>query len=141
VNVTENGSEGAPEAPKLISRPAPAANLVIRGARFFDPRTGLDGTHDLVVRDGEIAEIAESELKVTPPRLSTRSGGELPSKIDPHTNVESPQCTSYQARVPIDDPEGLVRLGIRGQARVYTDWLPLGTRLWRLVAQTFNFKM
>jgi putative peptide zinc metalloprotease protein len=89
----------------------------------------------------EIKEIAESELKVTPQRLSTKSGGELPSKTDPHTGVESPMSTSYQARVPIDDPEGLVRLGIRGQARVYTDWLPLGTRLWRLVAHTFNFKM
>ena len=89
----------------------------------------------------EIKEIAESELKVTPQRLSTKSGGELPSKTDPHTGVETPQSTSYQARVPIDDPEGLVRLGVRGQARVYTDWLPLGTRLWRLVAHTFNFKM
>jgi putative peptide zinc metalloprotease protein len=89
----------------------------------------------------QIKEIAESELKVTPQRLSTRSGGELPSKTDPRTGVESPQSTSYQARAPIDDPEGLVRLGVRGQARVYTDWLPIGTRLWRLVAHTFNFKM
>jgi hypothetical protein len=49
--------------------------------------------------------------------------------------------TSYQARVPIDDPAGLFRLGIRGQARIYTDWLPLGTRLWRLLSHTFNFKL
>ena len=89
----------------------------------------------------EIAEIAESELKVTPQRLSTRSGGELPTITDPHTGVERPMSTSYQARVPIDDPEGLIRLGIRGQARVYTAWIPLGTRLWRLVAHTFNFKL
>jgi putative peptide zinc metalloprotease protein len=89
----------------------------------------------------EIAEIAESELKVTPQRLSTKSGGELPTKTDPHTGVESPMSTSYQARVPIDDSEGLILLGIRGQARVYTAWIPLGTRLWRLVAHTFNFKM
>ena len=36
----------------------------------------------------EIKEIAESELKVTPQRLSTQHGGELPSKMDPHTGVE-----------------------------------------------------
>lgn len=88
-----------------------------------------------------IAEIAESELKISPQRLSTKSGGELPTKTDPHTGAERPQSTSYQARVPIDDPEGLIRLGLRGQARVYTDWIPLGTRLWRLIAHTFNFKM
>ena len=45
------------------------------------------------------------------------------------------------ARVPIDDPDGLIRLGIRGQTRIYTAWIPLGTRLWRLVAHTFNFKL
>jgi hypothetical protein len=61
--------------------------------------------------------------------------------MDPHTGVERPQSTSYQARVPIRDDDGLERLGVRGQARIYTDWTPLGTRLWRLVAQTFNFKM
>jgi putative peptide zinc metalloprotease protein len=90
---------------------------------------------------GEIAEIAESELKISPQRLSNKSGGELATKTDPHTGAEKPMSTSYQARVPIDDPAGLFRLGIRGQARIYTDWLPLGTRLWRLLSHTFNFKL
>ncbi len=88
-----------------------------------------------------IEEIAESELKISPQRLSTKSGGELPTKTDPHTGAEIPMSTSYQARAPIDDTEGMLRLGIRGQARVYTDWVSLGTRLWWIVAQTFNFKM
>jgi putative peptide zinc metalloprotease protein len=98
---------------------------------------GLPGT----TWHSEIAEIAESELKVTPQRLSTQSGGEVPTKVDPTTGVQRPMSTSYQARVPIDDPEGLLRLGLRGQARVYTDWVPLGVRLYRLIAHTFNFKM
>jgi putative peptide zinc metalloprotease protein len=89
----------------------------------------------------QIAEIAEKEMDVTPQRLSTKAGGELPSKADPHTNIEKPQSTSYQARVPIDDPEGKFRLGLRGQARVHTDWLSLGARLWRLLSHTFNFKL
>ncbi len=88
-----------------------------------------------------IKEIAEKELEGTPPRLLTKNGGELPSKADPQTGVEKPSSTSYQARAPIDDPEGDVRLGTRGQARVYTDWLSIGARLWRLVNHTFNFKM
>ena len=79
-----------------------------------------------------ITEIAEEELKVSPNRLATSKGGELPSKADPHSGVERPMSTSYQARAPIDDPDGSFRLGIRGQARVYTKWLSIGARLWRL---------
>jgi putative peptide zinc metalloprotease protein len=88
-----------------------------------------------------ITEIADEELRITPSRLATKSGGELPSKTDPHTNVDRPMSTSYQARAPIDDPDGNIRLGVRGQARVYTKWLSLGDRLWRLFIHTFNFKM
>ena len=59
MNVSANGSGGAPESPRLISRSALPANLIVRGARLFDPRAGLDETRDLVVRDGQIAELAE----------------------------------------------------------------------------------
>ncbi len=88
-----------------------------------------------------IAEIAESELKIAPQRLSKKAGGDLDTKTDLHTGVEKPMSTSYQARVPIDAPNDRCQLGLRGQARVYTDWIPLGTRLWRLISHTFNFKM
>ena len=53
----------------------------------------------------EIAEVAESELKIAPRRLSNKSQGELATKTDPQTGVERPMSTSYQARAPIDDPE------------------------------------
>ena len=89
----------------------------------------------------QIEEIAESELKVTPRRLATQHGGDVPTKADPQTGVERPMSTSYQARAPIDDPREQYRLGLRGQARVHTDWIPLGTRLWRLITHTFNFKL
>jgi putative peptide zinc metalloprotease protein len=88
-----------------------------------------------------VAEIAESELKVTPQRLSKKSGGDLDTKTDPHSGAEKPMSTSYQARVPIDDPDGRCQLGLRGQGRIYTAWIPLGTRLWRLLSHTFNFKL
>jgi hypothetical protein len=89
----------------------------------------------------KIAEIAESELKVSPQRLTNKYGGELATKTDPHTGVERPISTSYQARVPLDDETGLMRLGLRGTARIQTDWLPLGTRFWRFLSHTFNFKL
>jgi putative peptide zinc metalloprotease protein len=89
----------------------------------------------------EIKEIAESELKVSPQRLSTKSGGDLATKTDPRTGAEKPMSTSYQARSAIDDADGLYQLGLRGQARVHTRWLSLGARLWRLLSHTFNFKL
>jgi len=89
----------------------------------------------------EIKEIAESELKVSPQRLSVKSGGELATKTDPNTGAEKPMSTSYQARSSIDDADGLYQLGLRGQARVHTAWISPGTRLWRLLSHTFNFKL
>jgi hypothetical protein len=88
-----------------------------------------------------IKEIAQSSLKVTPKRLSTKSGGELPTKTNPQTGAEEPMSTTYPARAPIDDPAGQYRLGLRGQARVHTKWISLGERLWRLITHTFNFKL
>jgi dihydroorotase len=93
VNVSANGSGGATQAPRLISREGPSANLVIRGARLFDPRTGLDEVRDLVVRDGEIAELAE------PGKAAEFEGAEvvegegllgLPGFVDPHVHFRVP---------------------------------------------------
>jgi putative peptide zinc metalloprotease protein len=89
----------------------------------------------------EIVEVAESELKVAPKRLSTKSQGEVPTKTDPQTGVEKPMSTSYQARAPIDDLKGEYRIGLRGQACVHTKWISIGARLWRLLTHTFNFKL
>jgi len=94
-----------------------------------------DTLHSVVV------EIADSNLKITPRRLSSKAGGPLATTTDPVTGVEKLRDTSYQARVPIDDPDGLLRLGLKGTGRVYTTWQPLGKRLWRLLSHTFQFKM
>lgn len=91
MNVAANGGGGG--AARLVSRPGSAANLVVRGARLLDPRTGLDGARDLVVRDGEIAEIAE------PGKAPEVDGAELvegegllalPAFVDPHVHFRVP---------------------------------------------------
>jgi dihydroorotase len=93
MNVAGNGSRGAPGVPALVSRPGPAANLIIRGARVFDPRSGIDAGRDLVVRDGEIAELAE------PGGAPEIEGAEvvegegllaLPAFVDPHVHLRVP---------------------------------------------------
>ena len=81
-----------PGRPRTSSREGQAVDIKLEGF----PSTTLHS---------QIAEIAESELKVSPQRLSSKSGGELATKTDPQTGAERPMSTSYQARTPIDDPE------------------------------------
>jgi dihydroorotase len=69
----------------------PPATVLIRGARLLDPRADLDGAADLLIRDGEIAEIGDS--------LQAPEGAEVvdaaalhafPAFIDPHVHLRTP---------------------------------------------------
>ena len=74
------------------------------------------------------------------PRLASKAGGPVATQTD-ESGIERPQSTSYQAHVDIDDPGGLMRLGVRGQAKIHSDWQTLASRTWRFITQTFNFKL
>jgi dihydroorotase len=87
----------APEAsvrpPRLDRAPAKPANALIRGAKLLDPRAGIDGNHDLLVRGGEIAEIG------APGSLKAPDGAEVidatglhafPAFVDPHVHLRTP---------------------------------------------------
>ena len=60
---------------------------------------------------------AGDEMKVASHLLSSKSGGEVATKVDPHSGVEKPVEVSYQAKVPLDDREGLLSLRLRGRPR------------------------
>jgi len=77
----------------LIQRPGPAASMLIRGASVLDPAAGIDGTHDLLVEDGVIKEVAE------PGSLAAENGTEVvdadglhvfPAFFDPHVHLRTP---------------------------------------------------
>jgi dihydroorotase len=79
--------------PVLASRPGEPATLVVRGARVLDPRGDLDETRDIVVRDGEIAELT------APGDAPDLDGAEaidaegllaLPAFVDPHVHLRTP---------------------------------------------------
>jgi putative peptide zinc metalloprotease protein len=82
---------------------------------------------------GRICEIANLDLKNIPKRLTAQAGGPVATKRDPNTGVEHPADTLYQARVPLDDPELLLRIGLRGEAKIHATWQPLGMRIWGIV--------
>ena len=88
----------------------------------------------------QIVEIARKDLQFTPRSLSNKSGGDVITKTD-ESGAERPQNTSYQARAPLDDPEGLLFVGLRGKAKVHAQWQTLASRTWRYLVRTFNFKL
>ncbi|MGV3485892.1 MAG: hemolysin D [Planctomycetaceae bacterium] len=89
---------------------------------------------------GKIVEKSQAELKNTSSSMASQSGGDLQTEIDPTTGQVKPRSVSYQARVPIDGVDVPLRPGYRGSAKVHVQPMSLGQRLWRIVAQTFNFE-
>ena len=73
-------------------RAGEGANVVLRGVTVLDPVAGLDGTHDLVVRKGRIAELLA-------PGAADQEGCEVveaeglhafPAFFDPHVHLRTP---------------------------------------------------
>ncbi len=75
----------------LDRSPAPPATLLVRGAHLFDPRAGLDRLADLLVRDGEVAEVGEG-LEAPPDAEVVDAEGlhALPAFVDPHVHLRTP---------------------------------------------------
>ncbi|MSO41571.1 MAG: dihydroorotase [Solirubrobacterales bacterium] len=77
----------------LVSRAGPSADLVLKGARVFDPRTGIDEVRDVVVREGKIAELAEagSAPEIEGAEVVDAAGLlALPAFVDPHVHFRVP---------------------------------------------------
>ena len=89
-------------------------DLVLRRASVLDPRTGIDGTYDVVVRGGEIAELADPGSAELP---APGAGGDVelieaegravfPAFFDPHVHL----------RTPGDEDEEDIETGTRAAA-------------------------
>jgi dihydroorotase len=75
----------------LTIRAGAPATLLIRGARVFDPATGLDGITDVLVRDGRIAAIGNSVAAPDEAEIVEADGLTLlPAFIDPHVHLRTP---------------------------------------------------
>jgi dihydroorotase len=70
----------------------PSPEVVIRGARVLDPRTGVDGSHDVVVRGGEIAALGEPGSADTGDSELVEGEGlsVFPAFFDPHVHLRTP---------------------------------------------------
>ena len=85
---------------------------------------------------GTLAEVAEIDLETAPQQLSHKLGGDLVTRSNVR-GEERPESTSYQARVPLDDVDGLLVLEARGRAKIHVALQTLAERSGRLLRQTF----
>ena len=72
---------------------AGTADLVVRGAHVLDPRERIDGTHDVVVRAGRIAELTAPGAAAAPQGAQVVDGHGrhlLPAFVDPHVHLRTP---------------------------------------------------
>jgi len=70
----------------------PAPDIVIAGARVLDPRAEIDAEHDIVLRDGEVAELAAAntvELDGAE-RIEAAGLSLFPAFFDPHVHLRTP---------------------------------------------------
>jgi len=88
----------------------------------------------------EISSISNRDVTYLPKSLSNQSGGAVETKRDP-SGMDKPASISYWARAPLDDSNGLLVTGVKGQAKVDADWHSLGWRGWRFLQRTFHFKL
>ncbi|MBI3863244.1 MAG: HlyD family efflux transporter periplasmic adaptor subunit [Planctomycetia bacterium] len=100
-------------------------------------RLSLDQLPGRVV-EGTVAEVAAVNLESIPAELvGSRDTAVLRDK----TGALKPAETSYQARVTIAERDLPVSVRARGRAKIRVGSVPLGQQLYRLVRQTFHFKL
>jgi len=72
-------------------RSGEGADLVLRGAGVLDPVAGIDGTYDIVVRSGRIAELAAPGASVDGLEEVEAEGlHAFPAFFDPHVHLRTP---------------------------------------------------
>jgi len=81
-----------PISEELSVRGAEAKEVLLRGATVLDPRAGIDAAHDVVIRDGRIAELAgPGDAKAGSAEVVEAEGlHAFPAFFDPHVHLRTP---------------------------------------------------
>jgi dihydroorotase len=93
MSVHEPTHSGATSRVRLVCAPARPADILLRDVHALDPRTGLDGRRDVLVRDGEIADVAAPGTIAPPPGTEIVEGEGrhvFPAFVDPHVHLRTP---------------------------------------------------
>jgi dihydroorotase len=78
---------------RLSARAGAPASLVVKQVRALDPRAGVDGAYDVLVRDGHIADLSPPGT-LDPDDVTETIDGEglhlFPGFVDPHAHLRTP---------------------------------------------------
>jgi dihydroorotase len=77
----------------VYAKPTAPAELLIRGAHVLDPRADLDEPHDVLIRDGQIAELGPPNSLPAPASrdvLEAQGKHLFPGFVDPHVHLRTP---------------------------------------------------
>jgi dihydroorotase len=79
-------------AEALDMRSGEGANVILRGATVLDPVAGVDATHDVVIHDGHIAELAAPGSAAVDDAEVVDAEGlhAFPGFFDPHVHLRTP---------------------------------------------------
>lgn len=78
-------------AAALDMRSGEGAELILRGAAVLDPVAGIDGVHDVIVRDGRIAELAAPGAAAEGlEEIEAEGLHAFPAFFDPHVHLRVP---------------------------------------------------
>ncbi len=89
---------------------------------------------------GTTTDVATQELKTVSPRLSNKNKGEVSTQTE-QDGTEKPQIPSYKVDVPLENQDGLLQVGVTGQAKIFAEPQTIAFRVWRIIAETFHFKI
>jgi dihydroorotase, multifunctional complex type len=89
--VTASEASG-PTSEVLSGRDGEPAELILRGVTVLDPDAGIDGQHDVVIRDGQIAELAgPGDAEGGSAEVVEAEGlHAFPAFFDPHVHLRTP---------------------------------------------------
>jgi dihydroorotase len=81
-----------PISEALSGRDGEPAELILRGATVLDPDAGIDGQHDVVIRDGQIAELTDPGDAEDGSTEVVEAEGlhAFPAFFDPHVHLRTP---------------------------------------------------
>src|ERR1700729_3271567 len=78
---------------RLFHASRPGDDLLIRGAQVLDPRTDLDEPHDILIRNGVIAELGEPGGLPASDQIDVIDAAGthvFPGFVDPHVHLRTP---------------------------------------------------
>jgi putative peptide zinc metalloprotease protein len=110
---------------------------------FVQPNQVVDVKIDVLPHETfstKVEFVSPEPMEFMSKQLSNKGYGDVETVTD-ERGQEKPINTMYPVEAILEDPEGIVRPGMRGRAKIHAGYQTLGQRGWRWLKRTFNFDL